>query len=110
MTGDLNPATLAAVEPQGRAADDAHMELVMGRLLQVGVLLAATVVLIGGVRYMFTHAGESPNYGRSQPRSPCCCSTLRPCCRGSRMGMRRRFAAGHPAAGGDSIAGSSSLQ
>jgi uncharacterized membrane protein len=62
MTGDLNPATLAAVEPQGRAADDAHMELVMGRLLQVGVLLAATVVLIGGVMYLFTHAGESPNY------------------------------------------------
>jgi len=34
----------------------------MGRLLQVGVLLAATVVLAGGAVYMVRHAGERANY------------------------------------------------
>jgi uncharacterized membrane protein len=38
------------------------MEAIMGRLLQVGVLLAASVVLVGGVRYLVAHAGESSNY------------------------------------------------
>jgi len=44
------------------AFDDARMEVIMGRLLQVGVLLAATVVLAGGVMYMIAHAGERSNY------------------------------------------------
>jgi len=34
----------------------------MGRLLQVGVLLAALVVLVGGAMYLRSHAGERPNY------------------------------------------------
>lgn len=34
----------------------------MGRLLQAGVLLAATVVFAGGVLYLFAHAGERSNY------------------------------------------------
>ena len=34
----------------------------MGRLLQVGVLLASLVVLIGGVLYMRAHAGSWPDY------------------------------------------------
>ncbi|MBS1805710.1 MAG: DUF1634 domain-containing protein [Acidobacteria bacterium] len=38
------------------------METVMGRLLQVGVLLASFVMLIGGVLYMRAHHGEMPNY------------------------------------------------
>lgn len=42
--------------------DDARMEIVMGRLLQVGVLLAASVVLAGGVRYLLIHAGEDASY------------------------------------------------
>jgi uncharacterized membrane protein len=42
--------------------DDARMEMIMGRLLQVGVLLSATVVLAGGVMYMIGHAGERSNY------------------------------------------------
>jgi uncharacterized membrane protein len=42
--------------------DDARMEIIMGRLLQVGVLLAASVVLVGGVMYVFAHAGEAANY------------------------------------------------
>ena len=42
--------------------DDARMELIMGRLLQTGVLLAASVVLVGGVIYLAAHAGEPANY------------------------------------------------
>jgi len=42
--------------------DDARMEVVMGRLLQTGVLLAAAVVLAGGLMYVAAHAGESTNY------------------------------------------------
>ncbi len=34
----------------------------MGRLLQVGVLLAASVVLVGGVMYVIAHAGEDSSY------------------------------------------------
>jgi uncharacterized membrane protein len=47
--------------PEG-AFDDAKMEIIMGRLLQTGVLIAATVVLVGGVLYVFAHAGERSNY------------------------------------------------
>ena len=42
--------------------DDRRMETVMGRLLQVGVLLASFVMLIGGALYMRAHHGEMPNY------------------------------------------------
>ena len=45
-----------------RARDDARMEVAMGRLLQVGVLLAALVVLVGGAMYLRSHAGERANY------------------------------------------------
>jgi uncharacterized membrane protein len=38
------------------------METIMGRLLQVGVLSAATVVLVGGAMYMVAHSGERSNY------------------------------------------------
>ena len=44
------------------ALDDARMEAIMGRLLQVGVLLAASVVLVGGVMYAIAHAGEGSNF------------------------------------------------
>jgi uncharacterized membrane protein len=42
--------------------DDRRMEIMMGRLLQAGVLLASTVVLIGGVLYLKAHASTHPNY------------------------------------------------
>jgi len=42
--------------------DDARMEIVMGRLLQAGVLLAATVMLAGGAMYLVTRSGQSANY------------------------------------------------
>lgn len=42
--------------------DDRRMEVIMGRLLQVGVLLASFVMVAGGALYMRSHAGETPNY------------------------------------------------
>ncbi len=42
--------------------EDAKMETIMGRLLQLGVLLAAGVVLGGGASYLQDHAGERSNY------------------------------------------------
>jgi len=38
------------------------METVMGRLLQIGVLLASAVVLLGGILYVRAHAGAPMNY------------------------------------------------
>ena len=60
-----------AVEPKAAAVgfNDARMEVVMGRLLQVGVLVAASVVLAGGVLYLAKHAGGRANYRVFVPRS-----------------------------------------
>jgi uncharacterized membrane protein len=41
---------------------DVEMDRMMGRLLQIGVLVAAAVVLLGGVVYLFGHYGEVPDY------------------------------------------------
>ena len=51
--------------------DDRRMELIMGRLLQFGVLLASFVMLIGGILYTHSHHGEKPNYRvfSSEPQS-----------------------------------------
>jgi uncharacterized membrane protein len=67
MTAKLNsrlPAGEGAETPGKSAAafDDARMEEMMGRLLQSGVLLAACVVLVGGVLYLVAHAGGQANY------------------------------------------------
>ena len=48
--------------PEHGHFDDRRMETIMGRLLQVGVLLASFVMLIGGFLYMRAHHGEVPNY------------------------------------------------
>ncbi|HEY6374905.1 MAG TPA: DUF1634 domain-containing protein, partial [Edaphobacter sp.] len=42
--------------------DDSRMEAVMGRLLQVGVLLASVVVALGGALYLKAHRGSVPDY------------------------------------------------
>ncbi len=56
-------STIASEKTSGSASfDDAKMELIMGRLLQAGVLLAALVVLAGGVMYLFAHAGGHSDY------------------------------------------------
>jgi uncharacterized membrane protein len=43
--------------------DDNRMELIMGRLLQAGVLAAGFLMLIGGARYLTLHGAEKPAYG-----------------------------------------------
>jgi uncharacterized membrane protein len=45
-------------------ADDVQVEVVMGRLLQVGVLLAASVVLFGGIIFLFRHGAEPVDLNR----------------------------------------------
>ena len=38
------------------------MEMIMGRLLQVGVLLASFVMLVGGIFYLQAHRSATPDY------------------------------------------------
>jgi uncharacterized membrane protein len=47
---------------QGSGFDDTRMETVMGRLLQVGVLLASIFVALGGAMYLKAHHGSVPDY------------------------------------------------
>ena len=42
--------------------DDRRMEVMMGRLLQAGVLLASTVVLVGGILYLKAHGDAPANF------------------------------------------------
>ena len=46
----------------GNSFDDTWMETIMGRLLQVGVLLASVVVALGGAIYLRAHHGSVPDY------------------------------------------------
>jgi uncharacterized membrane protein len=49
-------------EPRARRGwSDHEVEQVVGRLLQVGVLLASAVVLAGGVMLLVRHGGEVPS-------------------------------------------------
>jgi uncharacterized membrane protein len=56
-----NPPTPSNPQPTTKF-DDRRMETIMGRLLQVGVLLASTTVLIGGILYLHAHAQIRPDY------------------------------------------------
>lgn len=42
--------------------NDRRMEIAMGRLLQIGVLLASAVVLAGGILYLHAHPAGAVNY------------------------------------------------
>jgi uncharacterized membrane protein len=44
------------------AWDDFRIEIIVGYLLRTGVIVAASVVLIGGVVYLSRHGREVPNY------------------------------------------------
>jgi uncharacterized membrane protein len=44
------------------AWNDQRIEVIIGTLLRTGVILAAAVVLIGGVLYLARHGHEFPNY------------------------------------------------
>jgi uncharacterized membrane protein len=51
--------------------DDRMMETIMGRLLQVGVLLASFVMLAGGILYVRAHHAATPDYRvfKSEPEA-----------------------------------------
>lgn len=42
---------------------DKHFEMLLGKLLRVGVILAAAVVVAGGVLYLVQYRGQTPQYG-----------------------------------------------
>jgi uncharacterized membrane protein len=50
---------------------DHRIEAMMGRLLQVGVLIASAVVLVGGLLYLRAHSGVAKDYRTfaSEPNS-----------------------------------------
>ena len=68
--------------------DDRRMDIIMGRLLQLGVVLASATVLLGGVLYVRSHAGAVIHYG-TFVRTPV---TLHP------LELLRRIASGNAAA------------
>jgi len=41
---------------------DERLDIALGRLLQTGVILAAAVVLAGGIVYLIRHGGSRPEY------------------------------------------------
>jgi uncharacterized membrane protein len=49
------------------AFDDRRLEILIGRLLQTGVLLASAVVLAGGVLYLHAHAHARTDYRDFKP-------------------------------------------
>ena len=51
---------VATQKPEGW--DDYRIEVIVGNLLRTGVILAASVVLIGAVLYLWRHGHEVPNY------------------------------------------------
>lgn len=71
------------------AFDDQLMETLMGRLLQVGVLLATAVVLAGGFLYIRAHLGSTANY-RTFTGEPAALRSVR--------GLFRLLMTGDPAA------------
>ncbi len=46
----------------GSSWTDEHVETVIGRLLRTGVIIAALVVFIGGVFYLFQYGRAHPDY------------------------------------------------
>jgi uncharacterized membrane protein len=53
----------STINPEHRKDfDDRRMEIIMGRVLQIGVLLASFVMLAGGIIYTLAHHAETPNY------------------------------------------------
>jgi uncharacterized membrane protein len=57
-------------EPQ-TVWDDKRLEIILGKLLRAGVIMAATVVTVGGLLYLFRYGDQYPNYRvfRGQPDS-----------------------------------------
>lgn len=55
--------------PQDSGIDSGKMDTLIGNLLRTGVGLAAALVFIGGVIYLFRHGAETPGYAvfRGEP-------------------------------------------
>lgn len=55
--------------PTWKKIQDADLEKIIGRLLQVGVLLSSLVVLSGGIVYLIRHGGQEPAFStfRGEP-------------------------------------------
>lgn len=49
---------------------DQKLEIAIGRMLQIGVLLAATVVLVGGLLYLHGERGPRPDYSHFHGEAP----------------------------------------
>jgi uncharacterized membrane protein len=49
---------------------DENLELAIGRMLQTGVLLAAAVVLVGGILYLLHASGPRPDYSHFHGVAP----------------------------------------
>jgi len=60
VSTQLNPPP-AAPEPESRWTDH-EVEQIVGRLLQLGVLIATVVVLLGAVMLIATHGGDVMNF------------------------------------------------
>jgi uncharacterized membrane protein len=54
--------------------NDRRLETIIGRLLQVGVLLAAAVVTIGALAYLVQHHADSVDYRIFVPGGPGLCT------------------------------------
>jgi uncharacterized membrane protein len=52
----------AHLTPSRRTWSDQQVEEIVGTLLRVGVIVAAVVVLIGGVLYLFHYGSSMPQY------------------------------------------------
>jgi uncharacterized membrane protein len=50
-------------------ADGESIEIVLGNLLRWGTLISAAVITLGGIGYLMTSGGETPDYGvfRGEP-------------------------------------------
>lgn len=55
-------ATRPTRQPGGGRFSDHEVELLVGRLLRIGVFLAAIVVALGGAALLVSHGGERPDF------------------------------------------------
>ncbi len=53
-----------------KAWTDTDLDIRLGRLLQFGVMLAASVMLIGAVVFLVRHGGAEPSYRTFRPAAP----------------------------------------
>jgi uncharacterized membrane protein len=71
MSGE--PRTIGEAPPPPTPEDEEHefeMEMMVGRLLQVGVAVAAVVVLFGGLWYLSGHGFEREPYAHFRGEPP----------------------------------------